>query len=254
MRTRKLFPFVLLALVLASSSFAEIENIDAIKKDFIVISKIKSSGKERWQSEVRTQVIDHKNTTFLYFEEQGKEPCGKNKRYKTWKSSTYSCLEDNKIFPYLIKVIITNDQGEIIENVEKFYHRESKKVTCTVNGKVKEFEFKENMVDKQNLAVWLMTYPFEKKKDLDFHLLTHAPAMYKMNMKYKGKERIKIGNSEVDCYKLEMLPDLGLLNFMRVFFPKTYFWYEVEPPHNFVRYEGLESGLGAPYVVIEVIP
>ncbi|MEE8637895.1 MAG: hypothetical protein V3T21_02505 [Candidatus Margulisiibacteriota bacterium] len=254
MRARKLFPFVLLALVLASSSFAEIENINNLRKRFSVISRIKSSGKERWHSKVKAEIIHHKDITFAYFEEEGEEPRGKIKRYKTWKSSAYSCLEDSKIFPYLIKMVIKNDQGEIIEDLKKIYDRENKRVICTVNGKVKEFEFKESLVDKQNIVVWLMTYPFEEKKDINFHLLTHAPAMHKMNMKYKGKEKLTIGSREVDCYKLEMLPDLGLLNFIRVFFPKTYFWYEVKAPHNFVRYEGLESGLGTPYVVIEIIP
>jgi hypothetical protein len=98
-----------------------------------------------------------------------------------------------------------------------------------------------------------MNYPFKEKRGLDFYLLTHAPAMYKVNARYKGKERIVVGNQEVDCYKLQMLPDLGFFNFLRVFIPKTYFWFEAKPPHFLVRYEGLESGLGTPYVVVEIV-
>ncbi|KPJ69553.1 hypothetical protein AMJ44_03580 [candidate division WOR-1 bacterium DG_54_3] len=259
---RKLFfyiPFWILSvnlIVLASANpgYAEISKINNINgKTFTIKSTVKSSGRERWQSQGKIQILNYQGRTYIYFEEKGEESSGKTKSNKTWKSSVYSCLDGEEIIPYQIKLVLKNKRGEIIENVDKFYDRESKKVTCNVNGKVKDFEFKENMADKQNLALWLMNYPFKEKRDLTFHLLTHAPAMYAMTMKYQGIERLRVRDQGIDCYKLEMLPDLGILNFLRIFYPKTYFWFEIAPPHNFVRYEGLESGIGTPYVVVEAV-
>lgn len=241
--------FVLMSASPTSAEISEVKNISW--ETFTLVSRVKSSGKKRWQSKVRLQIIEGEGKTFVYSEEKGEESFGEIKRYKIWDSFAYSYLEGEKVIPHRIKVVIRNNQGKIIEDVNIYYDCENKKIICHVNDKVKEFEFKEHMVDKQNVAVWLMNYPFEEEKDLDFHLLTHAPALYKMNMKYKGKEGLIIGNRKVECYRLEMLPDLGLLNFLRIFYPKTYFWVETKPPHYFVRYEGLESGLGTPYVVLE---
>lgn len=34
-----------------------------------------------------------------------------------------------------------------------------------------------------------------------------------------------------------------------VFIPPTFVWYSEEPPHNWLQYEGLETGLGSAHVV-----
>ncbi len=237
-------------LVLTIPTSAENPNIkDIAGKTYTLLSREKSSGKLRWQSCIKPQIIEHKGVTFIYFTEEGKE-CIKEGKCKTWISSGFSYLDGT---PYWIKVTLKDSQGKAIENVEKFYDRENKEVICNVNKKIKEFEFKENLVDKQNIVIFLMNYPFEEKRNLDFYLLTHDPALYKLNLKFRGKEKIRIKDREIECYKLEMLPDLGFFNFFRVFIPKTYFWFETSPPHYFVRYEGLESGIGTPYVVTELI-
>lgn len=240
----------LFGLAFTTSISAENPNIkDIAGKTYTLVSRAKSSGRLRWQSCVKSQIIEHKGETFIYFAEEGRECVGEGK-YNTWVSSGFSYLDGT---PYWIKVTLKDSEGKVIEAVDKFYDAENKKVICEVNGKIKEFEFKKNLFDKQNIVIFLMNYPFQEGKDLDFYLLTHAPAMYKINAKFKGKEKIRVGNQEVECYKLEMQPDLGFFNFIRVFIPKTYFWFEAKPPHLFVRYEGLESGIGTPYVTVELI-
>ena len=57
---------------------------------------------------------------------------------------------------------------------------------------------------------------------------------------------------EFECYKLEMLPHLGVLNVVRYFYPKAFFWFTVAPPHFWVRYEGPENGPGTPEIVMEL--
>ena len=81
--------------------------------------------------------------------------------------------------------------------------------------------------------------------------MTHEPSLQKMIVKYKGEETLKNGEDILECYKLQMIPDLGVLKALDIFIPKIYFWYESKPPHNFVRYEGLEGGLGSPYIILE---
>jgi len=241
---------ILFALLFTIPTSAESPNIkDIAGKTYTLVSKVRSSGGLRWQSCVKPIIVKHKGETFIYFAEEGKE-CIAEEKYKTWISSGYSYLNG---MPYWIRVTVKDSEGKAIEEVEKFYDRENKKVICNVNGKIKEFELKENLFDKQNIVIFLMNYPFQEGRDLDFYLLTHDPTMYKINAKFRGKEKIMAGDNEIECYKLEMLPDLGFLNFIRVFIPKTYFWFEATPPHLFARYEGLESGIGTPYVVVEIV-
>jgi hypothetical protein len=52
--------------------------------------------------------------------------------------------------------------------------------------------------------------------------------------------------------ELEVVPHLGVLNLFRPFLPKTYFWFTVASPHNWVRYEGPENGPGTPEVVMSL--
>ena len=233
-------------------SCAEISKLSTKTQEVITIkSKEKSSGEERYRSVAKAQIIKHKDKFFIYLEERGKWNAGRDKQSITWFASVYSSLDGTKITPYLIKVVKKNSQGKIISVVDKFYDRKNKIVMCNINGITKEFKFEDNMVDQQNLVVYLMNYPFEEKKDLNLQLLTNEPALHEITIKYKGTEKLTIENVEVECYKLEMIPNLGILNIFRIFIPKFYFWYETKPPHNFIKYEGLEDGLGTPYVVVE---
>jgi hypothetical protein len=57
---------------------------------------------------------------------------------------------------------------------------------------------------------------------------------------------------DIECYKVELVPHVGLLNLFKPFFPKSYLWFSVEPPHYWVRYVGLEAGFGTPQVTASV--
>jgi hypothetical protein len=126
-----------------------------------------------------------------------------------------------------------------------------KKVLCGDGDAKWEFEFKDDLVDTENLSTCLENYPFAEERDLECHLLTHAPMLYRITMKYQGRETLTLAGRSVECYRLEMVPDLGMLSIFGAFVPKTYFWYETAAPHKFVRYEGLESDLGTPYIVMQ---
>ena len=63
-----------------------------------------------------------------------------------------------------------------------------------------------------------------------------------MKIELRGKEKIKTPAGAFECYKIELVPQLGILNVVRPFAPKAYFWFTVSPPHFWVRYEGPEAG------------
>lgn len=225
----------------------------AMEKTVVIRSWEKNTGKERWQSTIEGRILKDQEACFVYFIEKGEEKGDAPEKSKTWFSSAYSIITDSTIVPYSVSVVVKNASGEAIEKIEKFYDLKDKVVICRTNGAYKQLKFTPNMLDKQNIAIGLMYFPFETSREETYHLYTHEPSIYELFVKNRGKERVEVGGRTVDCYKLEMVFNLGLLNVINVFIPKFYLWYDVAPPHFFVRYEGLESGIGTPYVVIEAL-
>ena len=245
---------LVVSLVFASLSFAEILKIEYTRKGLEDLKATeKSSGKDLWQSKNLIQRTTHKGETFLYIKEDGAGIYGKDKKYKSWASQAYYRLEKKRAIPYQTQLVYKDRSGKVIQTITKFYDPEEKKAVCGVNGKEHKFEFKDDLIDKEVLGTCLQNYPFEEKRDVVFHLLTNEPTLYKITVKYRDLDTLIIEGKIVKCHKLQMIPDLGLLNVFGAFVPKTYFWYKVDPPHDFVRYEGLESGLGTPYIVLETV-
>lgn len=217
-----------------------------------VAAKDKASGENRWQSTLKTQKIKYQGKPFIYIEENGAGLYGNDEKLKEWKAEGYFHWDGTQLIPYSVKETMWDSEGNLVRNNEKFYDQEKGKVFCKVDDEEKEFDFKSDLIDRQIIGICLMNYPFEEKREFDFHLLTSIPSQYKMTMKHKGIETIEVGGEMIECHKLQMEPDLGgALNLINVFVPDTYFWYTVSSPHRFVRYEGLETGLGTPYVIME---
>jgi hypothetical protein len=88
-------------------------------------------------------------------------------------------------------------------------------------------------------------------KPLAAHLLSNEPKLYDITLELRGREKIQRAGESVDCYKVELVPHLGVLNVFRLLYPKSVFWFQVAAPHAWTRYEGLENGPGTPEIVME---
>lgn len=103
----------------------------------------------------------------------------------------------------------------------------------------------------EGIAGALRGLPFDRLRSFAAHLLTNEPTLYDITLELRGRETVRTSAGTFDCYKVELVPHAGALNVFRVFFPKTYFWFTVDSPHTWVRYQGLESGPGSPEITIE---
>jgi hypothetical protein len=83
-------------------------------------------------------------------------------------------------------------------------------------------------------------------------VLTNEPKVYDVTFEWRGIEKVKTPAGEFECYKLEMVPHLGVLNIFRPFVSKTFLWFTVAEPHYWVRYAGPESGPNSRSIVIEL--
>lgn len=104
----------------------------------------------------------------------------------------------------------------------------------------------------EGLAGVLRFVAFDDGHPFSAHVLSNEPAVYNVTFELRGKERVKTPAGEFECYKLELVPHLGVLNLLRPFFPKTFFWFTVSAPHSWIRYEGPEDGPGTPNIVMEL--
>ena len=104
----------------------------------------------------------------------------------------------------------------------------------------------------EGLAGILRFVPFDDRRPFEAHVLSNEPKVYSVTFEWRGLERIKTPAGEFDCYKIEMVPHLGVMNVVRPFLTKTFLWFTVAPPHNWIRFAGPESGPGSRAVVLEL--
>jgi hypothetical protein len=88
----------------------------------------------------------------------------------------------------------------------------------------------------------LRGFPFEAQEKVKLRLTPpYRPGvpfwawrMWKSYAKYLGTETVTVPAGTFDCYKLEVSASGGLIKRVT---SKYYFWYDKEPPHQFVRYQ-----------------
>ena len=102
------------------------------------------------------------------------------------------------------------------------------------------------------IAAALRSLPFERSRPVELHLLSNEPKLYEVRLEVRGRERVRTPAGPLDCYKVEIVPSLGVLKLFGFMVPNAYFWFTVDAPHYWVRYEGPENGRGTPQVVMEL--
>jgi hypothetical protein len=103
------------------------------------------------------------------------------------------------------------------------------------------------LMDYMSIAISLRGFPFANVREANLILLGVKNNM-PLRVQVKDRENKKVGNVDVDCYRLE----LGITGVLGRLFPKSKYWYSVKPPHYLVRFEGFVSGPGSPKRVMEM--
>ncbi len=248
---------ILLALVFVLLAFSSVHAQDFVVKNIpsamtAIQSSDKGSGRDLWSNVIKTVRMQYKGSPILYLEEKGQGIYGSDKTYKTWTSRSYFGINGTKVTPQEISIVYKDKSGKTVHTIQRFYDAVKNKIVCTSDREVKTFDMASDIVDKNNISIALANYPYDSPRDLIFNFMTNEPAVYKMTAKFQGQEPVIVAGSAVNCYKLRLIPDLGAANIFGAFVPSIYFWVDVSAPHRFIKYEGLESGLGTPYIVMLV--
>lgn len=169
-----------------------------------------------------------------------------------WKTgSSFSPVESSSEVRDMKEKLVTTEKTTVDEKTgtvsfEKTDYESAEKVSKT-------FETDGDLLITDGLVLALRSLPFGTDETVKARFLTGEPEIYNVEFRQRGIEKIDTPLGEVECYKVELVPKLGVLNVFKVFFPKTYFWFTVAAPHRWVRYEGFENGRDSPEVVMQAV-
>lgn len=102
------------------------------------------------------------------------------------------------------------------------------------------------ITDMEGFLIGLRGFPWEDFKSARIVFLGRSGG-FSPELKVKGKETLKINNTNYECWKVQM----GMKGVLGAVFPKSYFWFSTESPHYLVRSES--AGMpGSPKTVLEI--
>jgi hypothetical protein len=246
---------LLLILMIATS---QLKAPAAIPNDHgtVVTSTVK--GEIRWTANWTMEPWTAGGKKAVRFTENGKGQYSPYEQEVRWTVESI-WLADGSFFPLQFEKTVRDAQGQTLavekKNFDsaagtvKFEHRIEKGETETST-----FSAAPDILTIEGIAGVLQFFPFGKSGSsgtLHGHMLSNEPKLYDVTIESRGTERVKTARGDIDCYKIELVPHLGLLSLMKVFYPKTYFWFRVAEPHAWVRYQGLENGPGTPEIIME---
>lgn len=246
---------VFLSLSVKAQTF-KLANIPELVENKI-ITLDKESGKKMWQSEVQYQLVSEDGEKYIRYTEKGRGLYGSSKALIEWEVLGFYYVEPY-IRPYYSEKKIYSDTGKLLKVETLQYNAEDKKIYFRGEDKVKNkvekqtFNFEDDVVDKYILGLALQGYDFQGKQNFTFHYLSDEPKMYSNTLVYRDKETVTVPAGSFDCHKVELTVNLGALGFVGAFLPKIYFWYSDTDQPAWIKYEGLESGLGTPYVLMQL--
>jgi len=214
------------------------------------------SGQRRWSANWTMEPADRQGRKAVRFTERGQGHMDPFAGEIRWSLESSWSAEDG-LRPLDSEKIITTLAGTRLATERKQFDLNNGTVHFErrfSDGRLREksLDVPKDTLAVEGIAGVLRFLPFDRITSFPVHLLSNEPRLYSISFENRGKEHVRTPAGEFDCYKLEMVPHLGVLNVVRYFYPKAFFWFTVAPPHFWVRYEGPENGPGTPEIVMEL--
>jgi len=181
--------------------------------------------------------------------------------YDKYKNITWESLVNVENVEGFLKIIdsartIKDNDGNIVIARKKEFDYIKNKIYYTAtdgDGKIikkKTFPIKGVVTDNIALIYFLNGFIENIESGDEFYLITNEPRLYKVDIKLMEQEVLNLGNSEIETIRLRLVPDFGLFTGVTsALVPPTFVWYELDKPHRWVKYQGLESGIGSTHVI-----
>jgi hypothetical protein len=213
-------------------------------------------GVQRWTAEWTMEPTRESGKPAVRFTETGRGHFSPYTQPIQWKIEAI-WIADAAFYPLRFEKTVSDLKGRVITTEHKSFDPGRHVVRFERKGDAlppvtKNLQAPQDTLTVEGIAGILRFLPLDHWRPLTVHFLTGEPRIYEMKVEMRGKERVKTTAGEFECYRIEMLPSLGVLNVLHAFVPKAQFWFSASEPHFWVRYEGPENGRGSPQVVMEL--
>jgi len=196
--------------------------------------------------------------TQTIFTERGQGACHGFTEPVSWESQTRVLSTDSRQLRETTRWIYSPDGLTPLKIIRRTFDPD----TGTVNAAVVEPFDQGRMVERSWHGIEEVATPTSllfvvrdslarRERSGSVHVVTSEPSLYTMRWVVRGIEQLTVPAGTFTSVKVELLIDLGLLSVLRPLLPKLYVWYVAAPPFQWIKYEGLEDGIGSPKVVIE---
>lgn len=215
-------------------------------------------GGNKWTADWTTEQYKENGADYINIKFTGSGLLYPFSENVTWVSESIF-KADGRMIPVSSVSTVKNTKGEVITVEEKSFDTELGTATFKredMHGDdllTKTFDFNQSTLTVEDIFMILRTLPFMSGEEVKVKFLSNEPELYKIELKQRGIETIKTPEGDIKAYKVELVPKLGVIGVLKVFFPKTYFWFTVAPPHSWVKYEGYEKGRSSPEVIMNVV-
>jgi hypothetical protein len=215
-----------------------------------------AEGKVRWKNSWTMERVTSDGTPAVHFVETGQgrySPFTEEVRWNTesWWSNdgAFRPLRFNKTFSDTAGTPIMRETAEFDwkRHVVKFDRKDLR----TGKDSSETINIPDDTISVEGIAAALRGVPMTMGARVTANLLSNEPKLYEITLEVDKRETCRTSRGPADCFRVELVPDLGALNLFKFAFPKTYFWYAAAAPHEWLRYEGLEAGRGTPEIVME---
>lgn len=213
-------------------------------------------GAQRWTADWTMEPALEAGRPAIRFTENGRGRFSPYPQPIEWKLEAV-WTADKEFHPLRFEKTITDSNGRTVTTERKVFDLAHHTVrferkSAAVGSVTKDIRAPADTLALEGIAGILRFLPFDNWRPISFHFLTNEPRLYEMKVELHGKERVKTPAGEFECYRIELIPNLGVLNILHTFLPKAQFWFAASQPHFWVRYEGPENGPGSPGIVMEL--
>lgn len=179
-----------------------------------------------------------------------------NENPRNVKTITCYRLDDNKLTVISQQVTVSKD-GKPCQTRQFRFDWDNYKASLEMRDNIKNTSDAKNIkLNPKTVLAGASNYYFQnlishKIQQDKFTMLTNNGDTYNMsvNIAYKP-QTITVQGRDIACFRVDMKADLGLFSAVA---PNMAFYFNAKSPYDFVRYEGLESGLNSPNVIEEMV-
>jgi len=251
---KKLFVLALCFFTLAGAPAGFPASKGAVRSGYVARDM---DGNKRWEAQTR---IRKKEGDIYILTEKGQGVYSSFSGPVSWISEVELKITKEKVIPLKLEKRVFDADGNMIRLEKQDYDTAAKSVFCVHKEfpaditRTKEHTFTKDAINRQLLGLYTQKMLQNGKKKARLQMVSEEPQVYDLDLTVVSTEEVEINGRERRAYKLLLDPRLGILDPAKVFFPRAFYWHSAEPDFEWLRYEGLEGGIGSVKVELTVSP